>query len=268
MSKFRSARQQDYHATERPQGSVIGLIPQNPVASQTSLKGMSDAQKKNVKRKQKRHATAAEADHTPDNWDKDSSPEEVDEVMARKVAQDVELDNDAESALRDVGSAKDRCPSGTPVSNPGSTLFKSALKSSSSNPQVPPIQRLVPSKPEPIPRYQDDVKSRAAKTGAAEAGAKLFGSALSHLDRVPVDPDPEAIEKRNRALRKKLIQVGVDKAFILLTHHNLIPSCAFNGIKAEQLQTRMAEGHHLLPEQLEKIDKMDEIRRQLLNMNI
>ncbi|KAG0139532.1 hypothetical protein CROQUDRAFT_666365 [Cronartium quercuum f. sp. fusiforme G11] len=243
VSKFRSARQQQYHATDRPKGSVIGLTRPTSNAAQAALKGMSDAQKKNAKRKQKRNTTTNQSgvtDETPEDWDRASVENNVPEESA--VSPD---DHSSSEQVKPINKSPAPTSSEAPnlnISNPGSTLFKTALKSSSSNPQVPLVQQFVPTKAPSVP--QSD-KPRTPKIGAEDRGAKLFGTALQNLDRGSLSPDAdtETLEKKTRATRKKLIQ-------------------------AEQLRTRLSEGDELLPEQLEKISKIDELKYQLENMSI
>ncbi|EGG02311.1 uncharacterized protein MELLADRAFT_72777 [Melampsora larici-populina 98AG31] len=223
VTKFRSARQQEYHASDRPKGSVIGLSKPNPVNQQ--LKGMSEAQKKNAKRKQKRHTpiNQAEQDDTPDSWDRVSTEDNENEKPAEDQTPSPQMTKNSDS------------------SSAGSALFRSALKSSNSNPQVPLVQQLVPPKPSPLSQSPEPSKPR--KTGAVDGGAKLFDTALQTLDQDSPSPEANSPEKKSRALRKKLIQ-------------------------AEQLQARVAEGHELLPEQMEKISKIDELKEQLEKLEV
>lgn len=71
ISKFRSARQVDSNSRQLPKGSVVGFIRPQVAVAQSALKGMSEAQKKNVKRKEKRKAAAAQEaqEDVPEQWD-------------------------------------------------------------------------------------------------------------------------------------------------------------------------------------------------------
>ncbi|KAH9814535.1 hypothetical protein DFH28DRAFT_1082750 [Melampsora americana] len=224
VTKFRSARQQEYHVNDRPKGSVIGLS--KPTLPNQQLKGMSDAQKKNAKRKQKRHTPIAqpEQDDTPDSWDRVSTEENENDKPAEDQVPPPQLNKNSSS------------------SSAGSALFRNALKSSNSNPQVPLVQQLVPPKPSPLTQSPEPSKPRN-KTGAVDGGAKLFDSALQTLDQDSPSPEANSPEKKSRALRKKIIQ-------------------------AEQLQARVAEGHELLPEQMDKISKIDELKEQLEKLEL
>jgi partner of Y14 and mago protein len=169
VTKFRSARQSDFESKKLPKGSVVGLIRPEVAVAQSALKGMSQAQKKNAKRKEKRKAenSKAETEETPEQWDDDrsstgSNPPDKSEAQARATPHPAS-----------------RPPQGK--ANPGKTLFQSALKSSSANPQTPASQHLVP--PQTAPASKKDPPSGSTPALKKENHAfKLFTNAVQSLE--------------------------------------------------------------------------------------
>lgn len=223
VSKYKSSKQAEFENRRLPKGSVIGFIRPEVKVAQSVMKSMSDAQKKNVKRKEKRKAAGPkvndgyleeEKEEVPNDWGKDGADSEDGQSQDKSLTYDCS------------------------ESGHGFNLFKSAIKSSSSNPPIHPLQQLVPpptEKPFPTPFNQ------APKESNPRANVKLFDSALQSLE--PVGSQQESVEKRARSLKKRLNQ-------------------------AEQLKARKVEGEILLPEQLEKISKIDEIQSELIGLSL
>ncbi|PLW24096.1 hypothetical protein PCASD_14287 [Puccinia coronata f. sp. avenae] len=237
VSKFRSARQSEFESKKLPKGSVVGLIRPQVAVAQSALRGMSDAQRKNAKRKEKRKAEISKQgeEDTPDQWDCSSTGSNPQEDPATLSA-----DQDGSKPNPPGTSIPSRSQGST---NPGKTLFQSAIKSSSSNPETPALQHLVPS-PQPAPNDLP-IQSAIKKERNGKDGLKLFASAVQSIeDKTKVNNESaESIEKRARAIRKKLTQ-------------------------AEQLKARQEAGENLLSEQLDKITKIDELQHELDQMKL
>jgi len=232
VSKFRSARQSEFESKKLPKGSVVGLVRPQVAVAQAALRGMSDAQRKNAKRKEKRRAEVSkqELEDTPDQWDRSSTGSNPQQDQATgSTAQGGSLPEPA------VTSNPNRSQQTT---NPGNALFQSALKSSSSNPVTPAFQHLVPP-PQPDPT-DVPIQSTNKKERQGKEGVKLFTSAVQSIEDKTKsrDESAESMEKKARAIRKKLTQ-------------------------AEQLKARQEAGENLLAEQLDKITKIDELQLEL-----
>ncbi|KNZ61376.1 uncharacterized protein VP01_1409g2 [Puccinia sorghi] len=230
VSKFRSARQSEFESKKLPKGSVVGLIRPQVAVAQAALRGMSDAQRKNAKRKEKRKTEVSkqELEDTPDQWDRSSTGSNPQHDQA--TGSTAQGGSSPEPA---VTSNPNRSQEAT---NPGKALFQSALKSSSSNPETPALQHLVPP---PDPK-DVNIQSTNKKERQGKEGVKLFTSAVQSIeDRTKSnDESAESMEKRARAIRKKLTQ-------------------------AEQLKARQEAGENLLAEQIDKITKIDELQLEL-----
>lgn len=222
VSKFRSARQNESQSRQLPKGSVVGFIRPQEAVTQSALKGMSEAQKKNAKRKEKRKAV--NKPEVPEEWDNSSDLSHQQDVSDTSVTSNPILQTQTKNNL-----------------NPGKTLFQSALKSTSLNPETTtPIQCLVP--PSNPPK---DFKNNIKTPPKGKNGLKLFANALQSINHnaTPTDESADSIEKKARALRKKLTQ-------------------------AQQLKTRQEKGEILLAEQLDKISKIDELQQELETMKL
>ncbi|KAH9452090.1 hypothetical protein Pst134EB_016048 [Puccinia striiformis f. sp. tritici] len=191
---------------------------------------MSDAQKKNAKRKEKRKTELVKpgVEDTPDQWDCSSTGSNPQDHPTSGSVNQVKSTPDplADSNTSRLSQGK---------VNPGKALFQSALKSSSSNPETPALQHLVP----PLQPLEEDhtIPSTIKKESSGKEGVKLFTSAVKSIE------DSDSMEKRARAIRKKLTQ-------------------------AEQLKVRQEAGETLLAEQLDKITKIDELQLELENMKL
>ncbi|WAR57397.1 hypothetical protein PtB15_8B444 [Puccinia triticina] len=173
VSKFRSARQAESESRKLPKGSVVGMIRPEVAVAQSALKGMTQAQKKNAKRKEKRKTENSskldqETEETPDQWDRSST--------ASNPAHDQ--------------------PSTSPPPNPGKALFQSALKSSSSNPLPPPLQHLVPPQSSSATATSTTTApagpspaSTAKKDRQGNQAFKLFTNAVQSLE---IDDKPKS----------------------------------------------------------------------------
>ncbi|PLW40096.1 hypothetical protein PCASD_07863 [Puccinia coronata f. sp. avenae] len=213
VSKFRSARQSEFESKKLPKGSVVGLIRPQVAVAQSALRGMSDAQRKNAKRKEKRKAEISKQgeEDTPDQWDCSSTGSNPQEDPATLSA-----DQD-----------------GSKPNPPGTSI--PSRSQGSTNP--------VPS-PQPAPNDLP-IQSATKKERNGKDGLKLFASAVQSIeDKTKVNNESaESIEKRARAIRKKLTQ-------------------------AEQLKARQEAGENLLSEQLDKITKIDELQHELDQMKL
>ncbi|KAH9462825.1 hypothetical protein Pst134EA_014915 [Puccinia striiformis f. sp. tritici] len=230
VSKFRSARQSEFESKKLPKGSVVGLTRPQVAVAQSALRGMSDAQKKNAKRKEKRKTELVKpgVEDTPDQWDCSSTGSNPQDHPTSGSVNQVKSTPDplANSNTSRLSQGK---------VNPGKALFQSALKSSSSNPETPALQHLVP----PLQPLEEDhtIPSTNKKESSGKEGIKLFTSAVKSIE------DSESMEKRARAIHKKLTQ-------------------------AEQLKVRQEAGETLLAEQLDKITKIDELQLELESMKL
>ncbi|MBW0476225.1 hypothetical protein O181_015940 [Austropuccinia psidii MF-1] len=241
LSKFRSSRQQESDSRKLPKGSVIGFIKPESSPAQMALKGMSEAQKKNAKRKEKRKANVArpEDQDTPENWDhsstSDTNPQFHSSIPQPSINSSSNVTSNAPGPTITTKSQESL--------NPSKSLFQSALKSSSANPPTPPIQHLVPSPYVNSQSSSAPLSNSPKRESGGKGGVKLFESAMQGIDQTASTDDKESAEKRARGLRKKLLQ-------------------------AEQLKTRSDSGETLLPEQLDKISKIDELQLELKNLNL
>ncbi|KAH9452088.1 hypothetical protein Pst134EB_016048 [Puccinia striiformis f. sp. tritici] len=206
VSKFRSARQSEFESKKLPKGSVVGLIRPQVAVAQSALRGMSDAQKKNAKRKEKRKTELVKpgVEDTPDQWDCSSTGSNP-------------QDHPTSGSVNQVKSTPD----------PLADSNTSRLSQGKVNP-VPPLQPL---------EEDHTIPSTIKKESSGKEGVKLFTSAVKSIE------DSDSMEKRARAIRKKLTQ-------------------------AEQLKVRQEAGETLLAEQLDKITKIDELQLELENMKL
>ncbi|CAH7684084.1 hypothetical protein BY996DRAFT_7132635 [Phakopsora pachyrhizi] len=247
VSKFKSARQHDFESGKPPKGSVIGLIRSSETNAQAVLKGMSEAQRKNLKRKEKRKANAQtqkdEEEDPPEDWDRSSSCSSSKAKQQQEKAL-IKATPDPTSTITTTKSAS-KCSK--PIA-PGNSIFQSAIKSSSSNPQIHPTQQLVPpstindNHSSNLPVKRENTNKRSSSE-VQNSGVKMFGNALHSIESSLNLNDKESVEKKVKAIRKKLAQ-------------------------AEQLKIRNNRGEPLLPEQLEKVHKIDELQTELSNLNL
>ncbi|KAI7953270.1 hypothetical protein MJO29_008901 [Puccinia striiformis f. sp. tritici] len=168
----------------------------------------------------------------------------------------------AQSALRGMSDApkkkakqKEKCKTGIVKTDMENTPNQWDCSSTGSNPQDHPTSgsaNQVKSTPDPpadepaVPReipppqpLEEDhtIPSTNKKERSGKQGAKLFTSAVQSIE------DSESMEKRARAIHKKLTQ-------------------------AEQLKVQQEAGETLLAEQLDKMTKIHELQVELENMKL
>ncbi|POW00090.1 hypothetical protein PSTT_13400, partial [Puccinia striiformis] len=224
VSKFRSARQSEFESKKLPKGSVVGLIRPQVAVAQSALRGMSDAPKKKAKQKEKCKTGIVKTDmeNTPNQWDCSSTGSNP-------------QDHPTSGSANQVKSTPDPPADEPAVPRESKALCQTVLKSSSSNPETPALQHLVPP-PQPL-EEDHTIPSTNKKERSVKQGAKLFTSAVQSIE------DSESMEKRARAIHKKLTQ-------------------------AEQLKVQQEAGETLLAEQLDKMTKIHELQVELENMKL
>ncbi|POW20692.1 hypothetical protein PSHT_03238 [Puccinia striiformis] len=222
--KFRLARQSEFEPKKLPKGSVVGLIRPQVAVAQSALRGMSDAQKKNAKREETRKTEIVKRDmeNTPDQWDCSSTGSNP-------------QDHPTSGSANQVKSTPDPPADEPAVPRESKALCQSVLKSSSSNPETPALQHLVPP-PQPL-EEDHTIPSTNKKERSGKEGVNLFTSAVQSIE------DSKSMEKRARAIHKKLTQ-------------------------AEQLKVQQEAGETLLAEQVDKITKINELQVELEYMKL
>ncbi|OAV98315.1 hypothetical protein PTTG_00361 [Puccinia triticina 1-1 BBBD Race 1] len=201
VSKFRSARQAESESRKLPKGSVVGMIRPEVAVAQSALKGMTQAQKKNAKRKEKRKTENSskldqETEETPDQWDRSSTASNPAHDQPSTSPPPVAEGQRQEPPAPASSAASRQSQPAKTAKNPGKALFQSALKSSSSNPLPPPLQHLVPPQSSSATATSTTTApagpspaSTAKKDRQGNQAFKLFTNAVQSLE---IDDKPKS----------------------------------------------------------------------------
>lgn len=261
VTRFRSARQQEADSRALPKGSVVGMARPEVAVAKAALQTMSSTQRKNAKRKEKRkedRLAPGLADDVPESWDggdDNDGPHDpaIDSTNAAAGPQ-----ARAPDVAQSPGKIKSRPTDDAASRNAAALLLKSALRPSGSSGAPPPTSqsKAAPATPAASSQSASSAVTADARNSTAlpprRPGPGLFDKALGEA----TGGDKATQERKARALRKKLQQVGRARLSLFKEH-------CLTSEQAQVLRERQEAGESLLQEQEEKANSLAALQREL-----